>query len=93
MIPRNQLTVCIIKQYGTGLYRTCVSLEKDKTICLSTHQDEKGATETINRFLETYQKGEIKTLEDVLVFMSSIRAKDSDEPGSVIQQSVSEIAA
>ena len=73
MIPRNQPTACIIKQYGTGLYRTCVSLDKDHTVCLSTHQDEMEATETIDRFLESCQKGEIKTLEDVLVFMDSIR--------------------
>jgi hypothetical protein len=78
MIPRNQLTACIIKQSGTGLYRSCVSLEKDKTICLSTHQDERSATETINHFLETVQKGEIETLEDVLAFVNSIRVKDPE---------------
>jgi hypothetical protein len=84
---------CIIRQYGTGLYRTCVSLDKSSTICLSTHQDEASATETINRFLEAYQKGQIKTIEDILIFVDSMRAKDKVMPSPVIEQSVGEMAA
>jgi hypothetical protein len=76
MVPRNQIIACVIRQYGTGLYRTCVSLEKNKTICLSTHQDEASASEIINRFLETYQTGKINTLGDFLDFMSSIPSED-----------------
>jgi hypothetical protein len=72
MRPRNQIFACVIKQYGTGLYRTCVSLDRNNTICLSTHHDESSATETINRFLEIYQKGEIKTIEDIMIFVKSI---------------------
>jgi hypothetical protein len=63
------------------------------TICLSTHQDEASATETINRFLETYQEGQIKTLEDILIFIDSMRAKDKVMPSPVIEQSVGEMAA
>lgn len=72
MVPRNQLIACVIRQYGTGLYRTRVSLERNSSICLSTHQDESSATDIINRFLETYQKGQIKTLDDVFIFATSL---------------------
>jgi hypothetical protein len=91
--PREELISCIIRQYGTGLYRTCVSLDSNSTICLSTHQDEASATETINRFLETYQKGQIKALEDILVFIDSIRMNDSAAPLPVTEQSIGEMAA
>ena len=93
MIPRNQLIACIIKQYGTGLYRTCVSVDKNNAICLSTHQDEAGATEVINRFLEIYQQGQIKTLEDILIFTNSTCVKDLAAPLPVIEQSVEQMAA
>jgi hypothetical protein len=91
--PRKELITCIIRQYSTGLYRTCVSLDEKNTICLSTHQDEASATETINHFLEAYQKGQIKTLEDILIFIDSMRAKDKVMPSPVIEQSVGEMAA
>lgn len=92
MAPRQRLIACVIRQYGTGLYRTCVSLDKNNTICLSTHQDEASATEMINRFLETYQKGQIKTLEDISIFIDSICVKDlATLP--MIEQSVGEMAA
>jgi hypothetical protein len=60
---------------------------------LSTHQDEASATETINHFLEAYRKGKIKTPEDVLVFIDSIRMNDSGAALPVIEQSVGEMAA
>jgi hypothetical protein len=93
MAPRKELIACIIRQYGTGLYRTCVSLDLNSTICLSTHQDEASATETINRFLEVYRKGQIKTLEEILVFIDSIRMNDSAAPLPVTEQSIGEMAA
>jgi hypothetical protein len=91
--PRHQLIACVIRQYGTGLYRTCVSLDKNNTVCLSTHQDEASATEMINRFLETHQQGQIKTLEDVLIFVSSVRGKELTALLPAIGQSVDEMAA
>jgi hypothetical protein len=91
--PRKEVIACIIRQYGTGLYRPCVSLDKSSTICLSTHQDEASATETINRFLAAYQKGQIKTLKDVLAFIDSIRLNDSAAPLPVTEQSIGEMAA
>lgn len=74
MFTRNQIIACVVKQYGTGLYRSCVSLNKGSTICLSTHFDEQSATETINQFwqfMET-QKGEIKQPEDLSLFLKSM---------------------
>jgi hypothetical protein len=93
MVPRNKVIACVIRQYGTGLYRTCVSLDKNNTVCLSTHPDEASATETINRFLETYQTGKIKTLEDILTFVDSIRVKDQAINLPLAQQSSFELAA
>ena len=93
MIPRNQLIACVIRQYGTGLYRAWVSLDRGNTICLCAHQDETSTTELINRFLESYQEGRIMTLEDVLTFINSIRVKDLTEPLPLIRQNVDEMAA
>ena len=77
MFTRNQIIACVVRQYGTGLYRSCVSLNKGSTICLSTHDDEQSANETINQFWQFWkfweaQKGEIKHAEDVSLFMKSI---------------------
>ncbi|MEO6724836.1 MAG: hypothetical protein ABIU20_10595 [Blastocatellia bacterium] len=72
MFTRNQIIACVVKQYGTGLYRSFVSLNKGSTICLSTHDDEQSANETINHFWEACQKGEIKQPEDVSLFLKSI---------------------
>ena len=99
MVPRSPLLACVIRQYGTGLYRTCVSLDSNNTICLSTHPDEASATAMINRFLEIYQKGEIKTAEDVLFFINSTRVEDPDLPHliniplPVTERNVHELAA
>ena len=72
MEPRKELIACVVRQYTSGLYRTCVSLDRNNTICLGTHQDEASAIQTINQFLETYQDGKIKTLEDILLYVNSI---------------------
>jgi hypothetical protein len=72
MVPRKKIIACVIRQYATGLYRSCVSLDENNSICLSTHQDEKSAIESINRFLENYQQGQIKTVEDALAFVDSM---------------------
>jgi hypothetical protein len=76
MEPGNELIACVVRQYTSGLYRACVSLDRENTICLGTHQDEDSATETMNQFLETYQDGKIKTLEDVLLYVNAICNKD-----------------
>jgi hypothetical protein len=92
-MPHNQIFPCVIKQYGTGLYRVYVSLDRNNTICLSTHHDESSATETFNRFLEAYQKGEIKALEDILRFINTIRSKDPAISLPVLDPTTCEVAA
>jgi hypothetical protein len=72
MIHRNPILACVIKQYGTGLYRACVSLNKGHTVFLSAHQDEESADETIHRFQEACRDGTIKTAEDVVSFAGSL---------------------
>lgn len=81
MFARNQIIACVVKQYGTGLYRSCVSLNQGNVICLSTHDDEQSATETINQFWQFWEacpKGETRWPEDVSLFIKSI----STIPGS-----------
>ena len=69
---RNPILACVIKQYGTGLYRTCVSFDKGHTVFLSAHPDEESATETINRVQEACRDGTIKTAEDLTGFTTSL---------------------
>jgi hypothetical protein len=69
---RNPILACVIKQYGSDLYRACVSLNKDHTVFLSAHPDEAGANETIHQFQEACRDGAIKTAEDVLSFAGSL---------------------
>jgi hypothetical protein len=52
---RTQLFTCVIRQYGTGLYRSCVHLDEAGAVCLGAYQDEASANETIARFLEGIQ--------------------------------------
>ena len=75
MFTRNQIIACVVRQYGTGLYKSCVSLNKGSTFCLSTHDDEQSATETINLFWEACKKGEIKQSEDLSLFLKSIKGE------------------
>jgi hypothetical protein len=93
MIPRNQLIACVIRQYGSGLYRAWVSLDRSNTICLGAQQDEASATELINRFLESYQEGRIKTLEDALTFINPFCAKDLTTSLPMIGESIDDMAA
>jgi hypothetical protein len=72
MARRNQVIAVVIKQYGTGLYRTCVSLDKDDITFLSTHKDERSANETIGLFWRAYDEGQLRTPEDVATFIHSI---------------------
>lgn len=55
-----------------GILESDDILAKDShTICLGAYQDEANATETINRFLESYQDGQIKTPEDIMTQIAS----------------------
>ena len=93
MTTSDRFLACIIKQYGTGLYRACVSLEKNKTICLSTHEDEASAAETIERFLGAYRQGEIRTAEDVFSFVTAFCGTDSLASSPAIEQNMMKMAA
>ena len=74
MARRTQVVAVVIKQYGSGLYRTCISLDKNNITCLGTHQDETSATEAINRFWEAYDEGKLKTPDDVAIFINSFQS-------------------
>jgi hypothetical protein len=80
MARRNQVIAVVIKQYGTGLYRTCVSLDKDDVTFLSTHKDERSANETISLFWRAYDEGQLKTPADVAVFINSMQSKKAPQP-------------
>jgi hypothetical protein len=47
---------------------------------------------TIDRFLDTYQDGRIKTPEDILPLIDSSRAQDLTAPLLVIEQSLGQMA-
>jgi hypothetical protein len=79
MARRNQVIAVVIKQYGTGLYRTCVSLNRDDVTFLSTHKDERSANETIGLFWQAYDEGQLKTREDVEIFIHSIQPECAAE--------------
>lgn len=78
MPPRNQLVACVIRQYDAEPYRAWVSLDKGHMVCLGEYQDEADATETIDRFLDTYRDGRIKTPEDILPLIDSSRLNGDD---------------
>jgi hypothetical protein len=80
MSRRNQVIAVVIKQYGSGLYRACVSLEKDNLTFLSAHQDERSANETIDRFWRAFDQGALKTPADVVTFIKSIEQTNAAQP-------------
>jgi len=88
MPPRKQLVACVIRQYDAGLYRAWVSLDKGHMVCLGAYQDEADATETIDRFLDTYLDGRIKTPEDILPLIDSSYAQDLTLPLIVVGRGV-----
>ena len=57
-------------------------------VCLGAYQDEADATETIDRFLDTYRDGQIKTSEDILPHIASSRAQELTAPLLVIGRGV-----
>jgi len=80
MARQNQVIAVVIKQYGTGLYRTCVSLSKDDVTFLSTHKDERSANDTIGLFWQAYDEGRLKTPEDMATFVHSIEPLKTVQP-------------
>ena|GEM_PF-1602860 len=80
MARRNEIIAVVIKQYGTGLYRTCVSLDKDDVTFLSIHKDERSANETISLFWKAYDNGQLKTQQDVASFIKLIQKGNEPQP-------------
>lgn len=66
-----EVIAVIIRQYGTGLYRSYVSLGPDNSTCLGTHPDEIGATEKLNRFWAAYDEGMIRTAGDLTLLIET----------------------
>jgi hypothetical protein len=65
-MPRQQQIIAVvIKQYGTGLYRTCVSLGKGNMTYLGTYRDERSASDKIGQFWQAWDEGEIRQPEDL----------------------------
>ncbi len=69
-----KLFACVIRQYGTGIYRACVSLDRERLVCLGSWPSEAKADETMNRFLEAHRRGEVRTADDVAAFAASLQA-------------------
>jgi hypothetical protein len=90
---RNPILACVIKQYDTGLYRTCVSFDIGHIVFLSAHPDEESATETIDRFQEACQDGTIKTAEDMTSFATSLNLKGDANHGPPSRESELSLAA
>jgi hypothetical protein len=65
MRRRQEILAVVIKQYGTGLYRTCVSLHRENVTCLGEHEDEGSAAERISLFWKAYDEGTIRNSEDL----------------------------
>jgi len=93
MVQRNPILACVIKQYGTGLYRACVSFNKGHAVFLSAHSDEESANETINRFQEACRDGTVKTAEDVMSFANTLVLKDDADHKPFTNESELRLAA
>lgn len=73
MVHPTNWMACVIRQYGTGLFRSCVSLDGGTSLCLHSTPDESLAYEIINSFMEAQRRGEIRTSEDIADFRDRIR--------------------
>lgn len=90
---RNPILACVIKEYDTDLYRTCVSFDKGHIAFLSIHPDEESAAETINRIQEACRDGTIKTAEDAASFAISLNLKGNANHGRPSRKSKLSLAA
>lgn len=66
MARQHKIIAVVIKQYGTGLYRSCVSMGRENTIYLGTYRDERSASEKIDQFWKAYDEGQIREAEDLV---------------------------
>ncbi len=70
----------VIKQYGTGLYRTCVSLNRENSVCLGTHDNERSANERISQFWKAYDEGTIRHPDDLLCLVEAPEPLPATKP-------------
>ncbi|MGE3945139.1 MAG: hypothetical protein AB7H86_00595 [Blastocatellales bacterium] len=56
MADRKGWIACVIREYGTGLFRSCVSPGDGTSLCLLTTPDESLAELTVDRFIEELEK-------------------------------------
>jgi hypothetical protein len=94
-MPQNRGVVAVIiknygnyGQYGANLYRTCVSLNRDKTICLGTDKDEESASARLSSFWQAYDEGTIRGTDDLLRLVDQSEALDQ-----IAQQSARHICS
>lgn len=73
MNTRKSIITAVIRQYGTGLYKACVSLEPNQSVCLNIYINEAEAEDTIERFKSAVVKGDINSMENVYNFIESIK--------------------
>ena len=70
-MPRHhQIIAVVIKQYGTGLYRTCVSLGTGNMTYLGTYRDERSASDKIGEFWKAWDEGQIRQPEDLATLIT-----------------------
>lgn len=79
MKNQRKFFVCVIRQYGAGLYRTCVRVEEGQMSTLGSYASETAANEAMNRFLEAEREGHVKSSADITAF---IQALQSDQTAS-----------
>ncbi len=70
MPRRQQILAVVIRQYGTGLYRTCISLGRENLAFIGSYADEQSANQRIAQFWSAYDRGEIAHPEDLQRLMS-----------------------
>jgi len=63
---RHQILAVVIRQYRTGLYRSCVSLGRGNLVTMGTHEDERSAEESLDLFWKAYDEGTIGHTDDLL---------------------------
>jgi len=70
-MPRQQKIIAVvIKQYGTGLYRTCVSLGTGSMTYLGTYNDELSASAKLGQFWQAWDEGQIREPEDLITLLT-----------------------
>jgi hypothetical protein len=84
MAPHNDIFACVIRQYGTGLFRSCILWQGKDAICLSEHADERSANETLHRFLEAFREKDMTSLEEISLLATSLTEATMEPPAAYL---------